>query len=228
MSPDQLTMGEKARITRARGKLLVWFKVHGRDFPWRKPSASQYERICVEVLLQRTRAETVAGIYDVFFEGYPDWRSLASASTGELEEVLKPIGLWRRRAKSISALANYASTRRGEFPSLERELVAVPAVGQYVANAIQLFQHDRPKPLVDVNMARFLERYLRPRRLADIRHDPWLQAACHWLVDCADPIGVNWAVLDHAAMTCRAHKPHCKSCIFRQTCSYSKNASGAP
>lgn len=228
MSPDQLTRGEKSRITRARGKLLAWFKVHGRDFPWRKPSASQYERICVEVLLQRTRAETVAGMYVAFFERYPDWPSLASATNEELEQALKPIGLWRRRAKSIGALATYASTYRGEFPSLERELAAVPAVGQYVANAIQLFQHDRRKPLVDVNMARFLERYLRPRRLADIRHDPWLQAACHWLVDCTDPISVNWAVLDHAAITCRARKPLCGTCIFRRTCSYSKHSIRAP
>lgn len=121
------------------------------------------------------------------------------------------------------ALATYASTYRGEFPSSEHELAALSAVGQYVANAIQLFQHDRRKPLVDVNMARFLERYLRPRRLADIRHDPWLQAACHWLVDCVDPISVNWAVLDQAAMTCRARKPLCGTCIFRRTCSNSKH-----
>lgn len=225
MSPDQLTRSEKVRITRARGKLLAWFKSHGREFPWRKPEASEYERICVEVLLQRTRVETVAVIYGSFFDRYPDWSSLASAPTSELEEVLRPLGLWRRRAKSISALAAYADGRQGQFPVAEAELARVPAVGQYVANAIQLFQQGKAKPLVDVNMARFLERYLRPRRLADIRHDPWLQAACHWLVDCADPVGINWATLDHAALTCRAHSPRCTCCMFRRTCRFSKVAS---
>lgn len=116
-----------------------------------------------------------------------------------LEEVLRPIGLWRRRAVSIKSLATYAAEHDGIFPSDERELSRVPAVEQYVSNAIMLFQHGKARPLVDVNMARVLERYLRPRRLADIRHDPWLQEASHWLVDCDDPVRVNWAALDFAA-----------------------------
>ncbi len=220
MTPDRLTRSEKVRITKARAKLLEWFNVQGRDFPWRRPGASQYERICVEVLLQRTRAETVDGVYASFFDRYPDWASLAAAPIGELEEVLRPLGLWRRRAKSIGALAAYASHHKGVFPVIDAELAKVPAVGQYVANAIQLFQQGKAKPLVDVNMARFIERYLRARRLSDIRHDPWLQEACHWLVKCEDPVGINWATLDHAALTCRARTPRCGSCMLRGTCNF--------
>jgi len=107
MFPDRLTRGERSRIKRARKTLLAWFELHGRDFPWRRPEATNYERVCVEVLLQRTRAETVAGLYGFFFEKYPSWNSLASAPVEELEDVLKPFGLWRRRARSVSALAKY-------------------------------------------------------------------------------------------------------------------------
>ncbi|MEE2865952.1 MAG: hypothetical protein VYE69_12035 [Pseudomonadota bacterium] len=220
MLPSDLTRGEKARITRVRKKLIAWFEANGRDFPWRRKSASDYERICVEILLQRTRAETVASIYGAFFEKYPGWHSLADAPIEELENVLRPIGLWRRRARSINALACWADENGGQFPRSEMELLRVPAVGQYVANAIQLFQHGKASPLLDVNMARFLERYLRKRRLADIRHDPWLQEACHWLVDCDDCVSVNWATLDHAAVTCRARSPLCSSCELSTTCNF--------
>lgn len=220
MLPDHLTRGEKSRLTRARTKLLAWFEKHGRAFPWRSNDAPVYEQICVEVLLQRTRAETVAKVYGSFFDKYPDWSRLAAAPIQELEEVIKPIGLWRRRARSVKALATYAEAHGGLFPENERELSCIPAVGQYVANAILLFQHGTPKPLVDVNMARFLERYLRKRRLADIRHDPWLQEACHWLVDCENPVRMNWAVLDHAGLTCRARDPLCPSCALRTRCNF--------
>ena len=220
MSQDRLTRGERTRIAQARTKLLAWFGMHGRSFPWRSDSASVYERVCVEVLLQRTRAETVAKHYSSFFDKYPDWSRLAAAPVQELEEALKPIGLWRRRARSVSALAQYADKRGGVFPENERDLSLVPAVGQYVASAILLFQYGKPKPLIDVNMARFFERYIRPRRLADIRHDPWLQDACHWLVDCQDPARVNWATLDHAAVTCRARNPLCSSCELHARCNY--------
>lgn len=107
------------------------------------------------------------------------------------------------------------------FPSTEKELARVPAVGQYVGNAILLFQHDKPRPLVDVNMARVVERVLRPRRLADIRHDPWLQSAAAWLVR-SSPVETNWAVLDFAAKVCRARNPLCDECPLARQCSFAK------
>ncbi|CTQ63499.1 hypothetical protein [Roseibium album] len=220
MHQDSLTSGEKSRITRIRKRLLSWFDRCGRNFPWRRHEAGEYEKICVEVLLQRTRAETVAKCYNEFFRRYPDWDCLAAAPISELEMVLRPLGLWRRRARSISALAKYAHENGGTFPQQDKELADVPAVGQYVSNAIQLFQHDRAKPLVDVNMARFLERYLRSRRLADIRYDPWLQEACHWLVDCERPIATNWAALDHSALICTARSPRCSECELSARCNF--------
>lgn len=219
----ELTRSEKVKIASLRAKLLDWFADYGRDLPWRSARTSIFEKICVEVLLQRTRAETVAGVYWRFFEMYPSWDALAAAPIPELEEALKPIGLWRRRAQSIHALATYAAAHCGQFPSERSKLMTVPAVGQYVANAILLFEHDIPSPLVDANMARVLERYLKPRKLADIRHDPWLQEAAQFLVDCDEPVNVNWASLDFAAAVCRARKPICEACPFRARCNYARN-----
>lgn len=220
MAADSLSRGEKSRIARLRKSLLDWYGLEGRAFPWRGNDVSTYERICVEVLLQRTRAETVAGIYASFFSRFASWQALASADCAELEEVLRPIGLWRRRAISIKLLASYAVEHDGNFPSNQAELSRVPAVGQYVSNAILLFQYGQARPLVDVNMARVLERYLRPRRLADIRHDPWLQEASHWLVNCDNPVRVNWAVLDFAAKVCKARRPTCLDCCLNGSCNW--------
>ena len=223
---DGLTRSDKARITRLRAKLLDWFTENGRALPWRSPGTSTYEKICAEVLLQRTRAETVARFYGTFFDRYPGWNDLAAAPIEDLKEFLKPIGLWRRRAVSINALASYAAEHGGCFPLGRTELSKVPAVGQYVANAILLFQHGVSSPLVDVNMARVLERYLRPRKLADIRHDPWLQEAAHWLVKCDDPVRVNWATLDFAALICRERSPLCLECPFRSRCNFARELHG--
>lgn len=216
--PDPLTRGEKAKITRFRKDLLTWFAENGRDLPWRRPSASDFERICVEVLLQRTRAETVAMIYPVFFGRFTSWADIAAAPIEELEEHFKPIGLWNRRARSVRALAEYAVARGGQFSSDPVELAQAPAVGQYVQNAILLFQHDEARPLLDVNMARVIERFVRPRRLADIRHDPWLQAAAHWLVKGEQAVEVNWAVLDFGSAVCSARGPKCYGCPVSTRC----------
>lgn len=219
-SPDPLLVGEKRKLTALAADLCQWAKTSGRRFPWRDEDAGTYEKIAVEVLLQRTTATAVGKFYDAFFKRFPDWQSLAGADSSDLEEFLKPLGLWRRRAASILGLAKYAAGTGGNFPADPALHVEIPAVGQYVSNAVLMFQHGRPAALLDVNMARVIERFVRPRRLADIRHDPWLQAAAAWLVRGGDPSTTNWAVLDFAAVTCKARNPACPTCPVRSRCNY--------
>src|SRR5262245_45051973 len=75
-----------------RRRLLAWFDRHGRRFRCRRKSASLYQLIVTEALLQRTRAETVDAFYAGFFKRFPSWKSLAAATESELQEQLKPIG----------------------------------------------------------------------------------------------------------------------------------------
>jgi A/G-specific adenine glycosylase len=138
----------------------------------------------------------------------------------ELGRVLRPIGLWRRRAVALKALAAEMVQRRGSFPVVRGEIQALPAAGQYVASAVLLFAYSRPEPLLDNNMARVLERVFEPRRLADIRYDPWLQALARALVRSKRSAEVNWAVLDIAALHCRPAKPACTDCPLQRKCNY--------
>ncbi|GAA3895368.1 hypothetical protein GCM10022276_13050 [Sphingomonas limnosediminicola] len=229
-SPDALTRSDKAKLTRLSRDLVAWAANNGRLFPWRSNAATTYQKITVEVLLQRTTATAVAGIYDDFFSRFPDWDALAGASPVELEEFLRPLGLWRRRAAALIGLARYAAGTGGAFPSDANDHIAIPAVGQYVSNAILLFHHGRAAPLLDVNMARVIERAVRPRRLADIRHDPWLQAAAKWFARGATSVEVNWAVLDFAALVCKARRPVCEACPVNAYCAFFQRAksSGVP
>ncbi len=174
-------------------------------------------------MLQRTTATAVARVFEAFTERYPDWARLSSAAAGDLEHFLRPLGLWRRRAQSLLGIALYAASTDGRFPRDPDEHRDIPAVGQYVSNAIMHFQHGKAAPLLDVNMARVIERFVRPRKLADIRHDPWLQVAAHWLVRC-NPREVNWAILDFAALVCRARKPSCELCPVSAQCCFFKQA----
>ena len=219
MSSDLLRRGEKRKISRLRADLLSWFTLNGRELPWRAPEASIFEKIVVEVLLQRTTANAVAGFYDQFFSRYPGWSELAAAQRSDLELFLKPLGLWRRRAESLLGLAAYAAENDGRFPRDPKDHEKIPAVGQYVSNAVMMFQHGRPAPLLDVNMARVIERFIRPRRLADIRHDPWLQSAAKWYARGTEVERANWAILDFAASICRP-RPLCPICPVRSRCTF--------
>lgn len=198
---------------------MRWFQANGRDFPWRRPGLDLYTHAVTEVLVQRTRADVVARHLPGFLSEFPNWESLADAPDHALEDALRPIGLHRRRARALRALAAHRlATDR--FPSHRADLERFPGVGQYVASAILLFEYGLPEPLLDSNMARMLERFERPRTNADIRTDPFLQEASRVLVGAADPVIVNWATLDLGALVCKPRVPDCPACPLLEKCNW--------
>ena len=207
-------------IRKFRHNLLLWFEEHGRQFPWRKSSVTKYQYIIAEILLQRTRAETIAVFYPNFIHDFPSWKRLSSASIEQLQRYLQPIGLWRRRAVSIQGLAQEIAKKNGRFPRSREEIEALPGIGQYIANSVLLFCHGEAQPLLDVNMARVIERVFGPRKLVDIRDDPYLQALALKVVDCNNPARTNWAIIDFAAMVCLPRIPKCCNCPLTTMCLY--------
>jgi A/G-specific adenine glycosylase len=214
VSPSQRRMNTIQR------RLLVWFEAADRGFPWRKRTATKYEQVIAEVLLQRTKADVVARMFRSFTCRYSSWSRLSVATQQELEDVLRPLGLWRRRANSLKALAGVMASRRGRYPKEREEVESLPGVGQYICNAILMFDQGHNQPLLDVNLARVLERVFGPRRLSDIRYDPYLQDIALRIVQHDEPTRVNWAFLDLAAMICTIRNPKCPECPLNKTCCY--------
>lgn len=202
--------------------ILSWFKTNGRNFYWRNDGLSDYQYVIAEVLLQRTKAETVAKFYPGFILEFPSWKSLAEAEIQRVEDYLRPIGLFRQRSLRLKKLAVEIVNRGEILPSDRNELESIPFMGQYIANAVELVIFNKPSPLIDVNMARVLERFFGPRKLADIRYDPYLQALSQTVVDHVDSKEMNWAILDFAALICRT-KPQCQICFLSSNCTYFLN-----
>lgn len=203
-----------------RGALLEWFREHRRDFLWRAENASLYLIVIAELMLQRTTAAAVANVLPRFLSRFPDWESISVASTAELEDHLRPLGLWQRRVETLQRLAAKMVSRGGVLPRDRGEIEELPGVGQYIANAILLFGHGEREPLLDVNMSRVLERYFGPRLRADIRYDPYLQALSRAVVAAGSPADVNWAILDLGAMVCRSRAPLCEACPMASRCRF--------
>ena len=203
-----------------QSELLKWFEINQRDFPWRKKSMSNYQYIIAEVLLQRTKAETVAKFYPLFIVKYPSWKKLCQATESDLQDFLKPIGLYKQRGKRLYDLAQEMKKRSGRLPQKRSQFEELSMVGQYIANAYELFILNRPSPLLDVNMARVLERFFGPRIKVDIRHDSYLQDLSRKVVSHSKSKELNWAILDFAALVCTSQKPNCQECIVSKNCPF--------
>lgn len=218
-------LGEDEKIKFLQERLLTWYQKSGRRFYWRKKGLSQYKYIIAEVLLQRTKAETIAKFYPVFILEFPTWHSLTKAELKAIEIFLKPIGLYTQRALRLQNLAKEMVKRNGRLPRDRKDLESIPFMGQYIANAVELVIFNEPSPLVDVNMARVIERFFGPRKMADIRYDPYLQELAYKIVNHSKAKYLNWAVLDFAALICQARKPQCLVCPISNECNFYKAAS---
>jgi A/G-specific adenine glycosylase len=205
------------RATTVGTVLRRWYARAGRSFPWREWH-DPYRLAVVEILLQRTRAETVAAFAEVFFARYPHWDALASASRAELEHALAPIGLHERRAASLIALSRLV-TDQGLDPG-SRE---APGVGQYISRAIAVAARNEPVAMVDSNWVRVLRRVFGGGWMSDYRYDARLQSIAKAVVEAGgDARGVNWAVLDLGATVCPPRNPSCSSCPLRLSCAYAQ------
>lgn len=209
-------------ISKFQQIILDWYDRNGRHFPWRNKRLTQYQIIIAETLLQRTKAETVSKFYSQFIKEFPNWKILAEADTNTIEQYLKPIGLYKQRAKRLKNLALEMVKRKGKLPRDRAELESISFMGQYIANAIELLIFNKPSPLLDVNMSRLLERYFGKRKMADIRYDTYLQKLSYKIVKHSKAKEINWAILDFAALICKPRNPLCHKCTFQKNCLFEK------
>ena len=220
-APCELAPDAVERIPWLRRRLLSWFARDGRS--WRECGRTPYEVVVAEVLLQRTTAAGVARAYSGFVERYPSWDTLAHAPLADLEEVLRPLGLWRQRALAFQQLARSIEAGGGVVPRTRQELERLPGIGPYTASAVLAIVYGRAEPLLDVNMARLLGRFLGVPGPAGASPGRTLHALAHRLVRSTRSLEVNWAALDFGALVCRARRPLCPECPLLTRCGYARS-----
>lgn len=205
-----------------RRVLLEWFDNNGREFPWRRQNLSSYEIIISEILLQRTKAETVAKYYPVFFNKYPGWDELKDANIQDLEVILKPLGLYKHRANRLYRIIQEYNQKEGRLPRNREELNDSSLSTLYVSNAYELFLLNRRAPLLDVNMSRLLGRFFNPGEFKDVRNDKQMQELSRIVINVTRCRELNWAILDYAALVCKKTTPRCTECKLNTRCRYYK------
>ncbi len=222
-APCELPLEVVARVHWLRRRLFSWFTRNGRSFPWRDPGRSPYEVVVAEILLQRTTAAGVARAYTGFVERYPSWDTIAHAPLDGLENALRPLGLWRQKALAFQQLARSIEANGGVVPRTRKELEHLRGIGPYTASAVLAIVYGRAEPLLDVNMARLLWRFLGSSEGAEASPKRTLHALALRLVRGKRSLEVNWAALDFGALVCRARRPLCPECPLRTRCEYARS-----
>ncbi|RLG51787.1 MAG: A/G-specific adenine glycosylase, partial [Thermoproteota archaeon] len=139
-------------------RLLEWWRAERRSFPWRE-ARSPWLVLLAGVLLRKTGAKAVARVYPRLAEKYSKPERVLSSGVGELEEDLRFLGMYRRRARELVELARVLCSRYGgRVPRSREELVKLPGVGDYIASVVLCYAFGESTPTIDTNTGRLVSR----------------------------------------------------------------------
>jgi len=208
-------------------KILRWWYENKRDYPWRH-EIDPYKILVAETMLQRTRAEQVVPVYVEFINRYPTVRDLAGAELEDVERYFAKLGL-RWRAKKVLEMAKYIVEKfYGKLPESEEKLLEIPAIGDYVADAILVFAYNRDKVVVDANVVRIVERLFCIKSRSEGRRDPRIRQIANSMLVLGKAKEFNWALIDFGAVICRPINPLCEICPLKDPCCYRRQGEFQP
>lgn len=208
-------------------KLLRWAEAHHRSFPWRE-ATSPFAKLLGEMLLRKTSAHHARPAYTALIDLYPTPEALLEAAPKELEEILRPLGMVSHRVRGLQEMARFLVKRfGGQVPACPKELMKIPHVGRYTANAVCSFAFGLPLAIVDTNVLRVLQRFTSWRARGA---RPYTQPETWHRMARSLPEGqvdrFNYALLDLGATVCRP-APHCEVCPLTGGCVYARRAEKA-
>lgn len=200
-----------------------WYRAHGRDFPWRQLGVSPFSLLVTEMLLRQTQAIAVSKLWHDFTSCYPDAMTLAQANKDVLFDQIKILGLGQQRTSALQAAASWlVEHHSGQVPDSKEELLRIPHVGAYIANAVLCFAYGHKLAVVDTNILRFYARYYDLTVKPDIRRNPeiWKIAKSSLPEQISEIPQHNYGLLDFTASVCRARKPLCSTCPLVSSCKW--------
>lgn len=156
---------QPVQIKAFQAQIWAFYKVSGRHkLPWRK-TKKPYKIVVSEVMLQQTQVSRVLKKYPQFLKVFPTVEFLAKAPLSEIIKVWQGMG-YNRRARYLRDTAQkIMSDHKGQVPKTKDELLSLPGIGHYTANAILAFAHNEPCVFIETNIRRvFIHHFFTNKR----------------------------------------------------------------
>ena len=151
------------------------------------------------------------------FERYPTLEAMADADISELEELVRPCGLYRTKAASIKcACADVRDRFGGVVPDNMEDLLSLSGVGRKIANLLLGDIYGKGGIVADTHCIRicgrlgfYPEKYKDPKKTEDIMSS---------LIDQSEQSDFCHRIVQFGRDTCTARSPKCDTCPLGDVC----------
>ena len=156
-------------------------------------------------------------VVEKLYEKFPDVKALAEAPVDEIEEIVRPCGLGKSKARDISACMKILWEQYGgNVPEDFDSLLKLPGVGRKSANLIMGDVFGKPAIVTDTHCIRLANRI----GLVDgIKEPKKVETALWKIIPPEEGNDLCHRFVYHGREVCTARtKPYCDRCCLNDVC----------
>jgi endonuclease-3 len=154
-------------------------------------------------------------VKDVLYAKYPTLEAIACADTADMEEIVRPCGFYRSKARDLIEGARLIlSGYSGRVPDTMEDLLKIPGVGRKTANLVLGELYGRPAIVADTHCIRLSNRL----GLCGTKDPVKVEAALRKLIPPEEQLHFCHRLVAHGRAVCRARAPDCGGCGLRDLC----------
>lgn len=181
--------------------------------------SKDYELLIATLLSAQSTDKRVNEVTKILFSKY-DIFSLSKASLKDIENIIYPVGTYKRKAIYIKELCkSLIKDYNGIVPNNREYLESLPGVGRKTTNVVLSLLYNVPTMPVDTHVARVSKRLnivnenddvsiIEDKLMNFFPQDSWNR--------------VHHQLVLFGRYTCKSKKPECAKCPFRQKCIYNE------
>lgn len=156
-------------------------------------------------------------VCEKLFERFPTVEAMANADINEIEEIVKPCGLYRMKADNIREASRMLITDfDGRLPDNMDDLLRLPGVGRKIANLLLGDVFGKEAIVCDTHCIRICGRLgMYPEK----ENDPTkIEKILRELIDLKEGSDFCHRIVLFGRETCTARSPMCESCPLSDLC----------
>ena len=182
--------------------------------------SKDYELVIAVMLSAQTTDKSVNAVTPILFKKYPSLTALYDAPLEDIEDIIKPIGLYKNKAKNLKGIVKDLVDRfNGVVPSDKEELMTLPGVGNKTAGVIRAEIFQIPDLPVDTHILRISKRL----SLAKKDDEPIdVERKLKKIIPEERWIKSHHQLIHFGRYYCLARSPKCENCKISDMCIYKR------
>ncbi len=176
---------------------------HKRIFSWRE-NITPYRVVVSEIMLQQTQTDRVKYKFEQWLNRFPNFESLAQASTADVIVSWSGLG-YNRRALALHAIAQRVMLEyHGHLPDNPEVLVTFKGIGINTAGSIGAFAFNKPTVFIETNIRAVYIHHFFPQE--EKVHDKQLLPLIEATVDKFNAREWYYALMDYGVILKKEQK----------------------